>query len=234
MPIAVENHLYGIINIFTTDFPAPRMNQTTEFLASVSQVLAGTIERKRAEAALQESKERFDLAVRGSNAGIWDWDLRTDRVYFSPRWKSMIGYDDHEIENALFEWRDRLHPTDLPRAFETIKTYLEGRSSEYELEHRLRHKDGSYRWILARGAAVRDATGQPYRMVGWHIDVTDHKLAVEQLNENLIQLNAAQKIQQSPPAHRSPQHHRTRHRRRLLPRRLHRRRPLRLPAHARR
>ncbi len=197
VPILADQHLFGVITLFLRSSDHGNEAEVQEFLASVSRVLAGTIERKHAEEALKESRERFDLAVLGSNAGIWDWDLRTNRVYFSPRWKGLIGYEDHEIQSAFFEWQNRLHPEDRDRAAQVIKNYLEGRSTEYELEHRLQHKDGSYRWILARGAAVRDDQGHPYRMVGWHIDVTDHKQTVDRLNENLIQLNAAQRIQQS-------------------------------------
>ena len=168
-------------------------------------VIRDLTERRRAEEALRASEERFDLAVHGTDAGIWDWDMHANTVYFSPRWKSMLGYEDREIGNGFCEWRDRVHPEDQPRALAAIQDYLEGRKSEYELEHRLRHKDGTYRWIIARGAAVRDSAGKPYRMVGSQIDITDRKRAEESVRENLAQLVAAQKIQQHllpdrPPA----------------------------------
>ena len=162
-------------------------------------------QRRCPEEALRASEERFDLAVHGTDTGIWDWDMHANTVYFSPRWKSMLGYEDREIGNGFCEWRDRVHPEDQPRALAAIQDYLEGRKSEYELEHRLRHKDGTYRWIIARGAAVRDSAGKPYRMVGSQIDITDRKRAEESVRENLAQLVAAQKIQQHllpdrPPA----------------------------------
>jgi PAS domain S-box-containing protein len=153
-------------------------------------------ERHRAEKALRDSEERFDLAVRGTDAGIWDWDLRSGTVYFSPRWKSMLGCEDHEVGTDFREWENRIHPEDHRRALATIQDYLEGRKTECELEHRLRHKDGTYRWIIARGAAVRDSTGKPYRMVGSHIDITARKRAEEALRKNLSQLVVAQKIQE--------------------------------------
>lgn len=153
-------------------------------------------ERKRAEIALRESRERFDLAVRGTDAGIWDWDLRTNEIYYSDRWKSMLGHSKDEIPNSLVEWENRLHPDDRDRAMTTVREYLDGKSPEYELEHRLCHKDGSYRWILARGALVRDSNGKPYRMVGSHIDITRRKKAEESLRENESQLRAAQRIQE--------------------------------------
>ena len=168
-------------------------------------VVRDLTERRRAQATLRESEQRFQLAVDGTDAGIWDWDMRANSVYYSPRWKSMLGYEDHEVGNDFREWLDRLHPEDQPRALAAIQDYLEGRKAEYELEHRLRHKDGTSRWIVARGAAVRDSTGKPYRMVGSHIDITERKRAEESVRETLSQLIAAQKIQQHlfpdhPPA----------------------------------
>ena len=140
-------------------------------------------ERKRAEEALLASKERFDLAVRGSNTGIWDWDLRTGKTYFSPLWKSMLGYEEHELRGEFFEWEERLHPDDRERSSGTVRAYLDGVTPQYELEHRLRHKDGSYRWILARGVSIRDTEGKPYRMAGSHIDITEQR----QIRDALVQ-----------------------------------------------
>lgn len=161
-------------------------------------------ERRLAEDSLRESEERFSLAVRGTDAGIWDWDLRTDRVYFSPRWKSMLGYVEHEIADDFHEWERRIHPDDRRRALDTIEGYLNGAFSKYELEHRLRHKDGSYRWIVARGAAVYDENHLAYRMVGSHVDITEKKEAMERLQEHEVQLLAAQRIQECLLPHSAP------------------------------
>jgi PAS domain S-box-containing protein len=132
---------------------------------------------------VQKSEERFSLAAQGANDGLWDWDLRTDVVYFSPRWKSMLGYEDDEIPHHFNEWLKRVHPEDRERAQETIQDYLNGLTASYRLEHRLQHKDGSYRWIVARGALLRDKDGMPYRMAGSHTDITERKLAEERLRE---------------------------------------------------
>ena len=131
--------------------------------------------RKETEEALRTSQERFLLAVQGSKAGIWDWDIQHDRVYFSPIWKQMLGYQDSEIANSFQEWKDRVHPDDRDPVFSMLDEYVAGRLPEYEIEHRLRHKDNSYRWILSRGTCLRDATGQATRMAGSHVDITGLK-----------------------------------------------------------
>jgi diguanylate cyclase (GGDEF)-like protein/PAS domain S-box-containing protein len=132
-------------------------------------------ERKRAEAELRRSEERYALAARGTNDGLWDWDLSTDRVYYSPRWKTMLGYEEEELGEAPGEWLERVHPDDLPRLQSKMTAHLEGAAPHFEDEHRMRHKDGSYRWFLSRGFAVRDAGGRPYRMAGAQTDVTDRR-----------------------------------------------------------
>jgi PAS domain S-box-containing protein len=204
VPIVSGDVLYGVINLYLK--PGHKRDANEErFLNAVANIWGTVIRRKRTEESLQQSEERFALAVRGTDAGIWDWDLRTNRVYFSPRWKSMLGFTEDEIGHTFLEWEQRLHPEDRARAVRTIADYLEGRSSEYELEHRLQHKDGSYRWIVARGAAVRDEKGKPYRMVGSHIDVTSRKVAETSLHATEVALLAAQTIQrrllpQAPPA----------------------------------
>ena len=133
--------------------------------------------RKQAESALRRSEERFALAVAGTDAGIWDRDIVSNTVYYSPRWKSMLGYDEHDLPDVLPTWEMLIHPDDRARALAAVNDYLEGKTACYELEHRLRHKDGRYRWILARGAVLRDATGKPLRMAGSHLDVTERKQA---------------------------------------------------------
>lgn len=144
-----------------------------------SHLFAGIVrditERKRVGEALRRSEERFDLAIRGSNDGLWDWDMNANRVYFSPRWKSMLGYAEDEMGEALDEWRKRIFPDEVDRVMAGLRAYLDGRTEHYQSEHRMRHKDGHYVWVLDRGIAQRDAEGKPYRMVGIHTDISKQK-----------------------------------------------------------
>jgi PAS domain S-box-containing protein len=143
---------------------------------------------------LQSQDERLDLIVRGANDGIWDWNLETNQVYFSPRWKSILGYKEDEIPNHFESWQNLIHPDDVERALAAIEDHLSKDRELYELEHRLRHKDGSYRWILARGLAVRDAGGKPVRMVGSHTDITERKQAEEALQHQIAFENVVMAI----------------------------------------
>ena len=195
MPILSDELLLGVLTLYLKADHA-RQPEEQAFLESVADVLAGVIRRKQAEEALRKSEERFDLAIRGTDAGIWDWNVVTGQVYFSSRWKSMLGCGDEEIRCSFSEWEERLHPEDRHRALATIEAYLAGKADDYELEHRLRHKDGSYRWILARGAAVRDDSGRPYRMVGSHLDITQRKALEQDFQSREAQLLAARQIQE--------------------------------------
>ncbi|MBD1861162.1 MULTISPECIES: EAL domain-containing protein [Trichocoleus] len=137
--------------------------------------------RKQAEAALRESQERYALAVQGANDGLWDWNLKTNEIYFSPRWKSMLGHQEDEIGSCPEEWLHRVHPEDVERLKAQIDLHLEGLSPHFESEHRMQHQDGSYRWMLSRGLAVRDADGKISRMAGSQTDVTSRKQVEKQL-----------------------------------------------------
>ena len=135
------------------------------------------LSHKKAQEALRESEERYALAARGANDGLWDWNLVTGAVYFSPRWKAMLGFLEDEIEDRLGEWLDRIHDADRERVKEEIAAHQRGLTPHFESEHRLLHKDGSFRWMLSRGLAVHDATGKALRMAGSQTDITERKVS---------------------------------------------------------
>lgn len=129
-------------------------------------------QHKQIEAALQASEERWQLALRGTNDGIWDWNVQTNEVFFSPQWKQMLGFEEPEIGNHLEEWSNRVHPDDLEQVMQAIRDHFDGKTPFYTSEHRVQCKDGSYKWILDRGRAIWDEMGKVVRMVGSHTDIT--------------------------------------------------------------
>jgi two-component system cell cycle sensor histidine kinase/response regulator CckA len=161
--------------------PMRARDGTVQKLLGITQDIT---ERRHAEEALRDSRERLRLALEAAELGPWDWDVVTNQVVFSPEWKRQLGYEDHEIAGHFHEWEGRLHPQDRDHVLQMVRDYLDGRRPDYALEFRLRHKDGSYRWIYTRGVALRDREGRPTRMLGCHIDVTDRKRAVQALIES--------------------------------------------------
>jgi diguanylate cyclase (GGDEF)-like protein/PAS domain S-box-containing protein len=127
--------------------------------------------------ALRVSEERYALAAQGANDGLWDWNLQDNFIYFSPRWKTMLGYREDEIGSRPEEWLDRIHVADRERVKLEIDGHRKGITPHFESETRIQHKDGSFRWVLSRGLAVRDASGNALRMAGSQTDITGGKLA---------------------------------------------------------
>ncbi|WP_109486690.1 putative bifunctional diguanylate cyclase/phosphodiesterase [Occallatibacter savannae] len=132
------------------------------------------LSRKRAEAALRQSEERYALAARGANDGLWDWDLAGNIVYYSPRWKEMVGYGESELSQDPSEWISRVHETDRELLEEAFQQHIApGADATFECQYRLRHRDGSYRWMSVRALSVRNEQGMAVRMVGSQSDVTE-------------------------------------------------------------
>jgi PAS domain S-box-containing protein len=142
-------------------------------------------ERKHMENALRESKFRWKFAIEGSGDGLWDWDVANGTVFFSKRWKEMLGFAEGEIGNGLDEWASRIHPDDKAATLAGVQDYFDGKVPVYITEHRMLCKDGSYKWILDRGLIVsRDAEGKPLRMIGTHTDISEHKQMEEKLRDS--------------------------------------------------
>jgi diguanylate cyclase (GGDEF)-like protein/PAS domain S-box-containing protein len=154
--------------------------------AGLERSIRYAISHQRALRALADSEERYALAVAGANDGLWDWDLRTDLMYLSTRWKSMLGFSPAEIAEDPAEWFDRVHPADRPVVQQGIRAHLHGSAEHFESEHRIRARDGRYRWVLARGLAVYDVEGRPTRFAGSLTDITERKRAESQLQHDAL------------------------------------------------
>lgn len=130
---------------------------------SVRHAIGVAVERHQTLDALRRSEERYALAVRGANDGLWDWDLSANRVYYAPRWKSILGYEDAQIGDSIMEWFNRVHPVDVERVKAEVSEHLAGKTPHLETEHRMLHDDGTYRWVLTRriGRAGREREGRP-------------------------------------------------------------------------
>jgi len=160
------------------------------FVLLTSFLLYGLI-RRQEQAQAAEAQQRLDaerrwhFAVDGSDFGLWDWDIASSTVFFSTRWKTMLGYAEDDIGNQLWEWESRVHPDDKAQVMADIQRHMSGEVDHYVNEHRVLCKDGSYKWILDRGQVMeRDAQGQVLRMIGTHTDVTPIKQREEMLSLN--------------------------------------------------
>lgn len=144
------------------------------------------IERKQVQLALQASEERYFLAARGANDGLWDWHRELNILYFSPRWKAMLGMDEAKEISDISEWFLRAHPDDYAMLQAEIQAHLDGETPHLEVEYRIRHEDGRYLWVLCRGLAVRKGDGQAYRIAGSQTDITRRRLAEDKLKHDAL------------------------------------------------
>lgn len=167
---------------------AERQRSLTEFR---NRELSEEITRRQAvERALAESEQRWQLAVAGTNDGIWDWNTASGELFMSDRWLGMLGYHRGDLPSSVDAWRDLLHPEDAEGTYQRLQAHLAGDTPFYEAEFRLRCADGGYRWIQGRGKAQFDGHGRPQRMTGSHTDVTGRRAADERLRDHTEQLHA--------------------------------------------
>jgi PAS domain S-box-containing protein len=197
-PISVSGAGFDGSLCFSARFPRsePFTAADREFVRVMAQWIGSEAVRQRSEAALQDSREQYELAIHGSKDGIWDWHIAEDRVSYSPRWKAMLGYTPEEFRDEAGSWHSLIHDEDRPRVLAVLDDHLSGRTAEYEVEYRVRHRDGGHRWIRARGIVLRDENGVPYRMAGSHSDITERRQAEEALRESEAGLAEAQAVAQ--------------------------------------
>lgn len=180
----------------------PRLDGDKHFIANIIPIIDKTgkvknvfccskdnTKYKMTEAALAHSEQRWQFALEGTGEGVWDWNLKTNEVFYSHRWKEMIGYKDHEIANRLEEWHKRIHPEDRGQCYKDLEKHMRGEVPCYQNEHRILCKDGTYKWVLDRGKIIERASdGNPLRVIGTHSDINGLKelqLALEFEKQNL-------------------------------------------------
>ena len=160
------------LNIGANDY----VTKPLDFEVALARIRA-QLSRRAAEHELHHRDQRDAMAARGSNDGLWDWNLESNEIYYSRRWKGMLGCSDDEIDNSPAEWFSRIHPDDSNRVQHDLEAAISGSSDSFENEHRLQHKDLSWRWVLSRGKAIRTESGEPLRLAGSQTDVTESKIA---------------------------------------------------------
>jgi diguanylate cyclase (GGDEF)-like protein/PAS domain S-box-containing protein len=166
-----------------------------QLFASLAHRISETLSVFISTRQLRESEERWKFALEGAGDGVWDWNPKTDEAMYSIRWKQMIGYAEHDFPDNGAAWVDHLHPDDKDRVLSAVRDYFAGNQPFYVVEFRMRCKDGSWKWILARGKLVsRDADGNPLRIIGTHTDISDRKQAENQLHIAAIAFEAQEGI----------------------------------------
>jgi PAS domain S-box-containing protein len=156
-------------------------DEISNFIAGFNQFLDTSLKKDN---LINESHYRAKYAIEGTGDGLWDWNIEDNTVFFSPRWKEMLGFSEDEVDSGLHEWESRIHPEDKPTVMADVQAYLDGNKAFYNNEHRVRCKDGGYKWILDRGMVVnRSPDGSPLRMIGTHIDISQSKQTENDLLE---------------------------------------------------
>ncbi len=191
VPVIADGRAVAVL-VFFKNASLPKDCQLIELVEAIASQLGGAIETKQAQQALMLGEERLQLAIEGSELGIWDWNIETGETYYSFQWKKMLGYEDEDIENSYKSWARLVHPEDLPGARRALNACLRGETPTYEAEFRMRSRSGEWKWILARGKLVEwNSQGNPLRMAGTNKDVSDRKeaeiaLAAQMRREKLV------------------------------------------------
>ncbi len=184
--IRVREETEAALEELNSDLEARVVQRTDEFQKLNEQLLHEIADREHAEMNLRESEERYALAAKGTNEGLWDWRIDRNIIYYSPRWKSLLGLETNGFGDHIESWYDHIHPADIEDFKRDIDNHLEGLTPHLENEHRLRHIDSSYRWVLCRGLAIQNGDGKPYRMAGSITDITKQKTFEDQILHNAL------------------------------------------------
>ncbi|MGE0085404.1 MAG: PAS domain-containing protein [Desulfococcaceae bacterium] len=171
----------GFVEVsYLKDYPpedeGPFLKEERLLINAIASRLSIHIQRKKDEKSLRQSRERLEMALEAASDGLWDWNLVTDEVYFSPRWYSLLGYEPSELPQVYETWEKLLHPEDRESAVSNVKKHISGTGKNFETEFRMKGKSGKWIWIMSRGRIMeRDTDGLPLRMVGTHTDISLRK-----------------------------------------------------------
>ncbi|MGK7871767.1 MAG: PAS domain S-box protein [Xenococcaceae cyanobacterium] len=183
VPLSYQGTVIGWIGFASFHQEKTWSESSINLLKIVGEVFTNALQSQRTEKALREHQERYTLAVQGSRDGLWDWNILTNEVYYTPRFKEILGYEDHEMANDFHAFESRLHPEDRDRILKVVQNHIEHRVP-YDVEYRLRAKTGDYRWIHARAQGIWDEQGNATRMAGSISDISDRKQAQKALQES--------------------------------------------------
>ncbi len=175
----------------------PFLPEEKSLLKAIARIFDDSLQQKETEKKLATSKDRYDLATKASNTGIWDWLVSSDTVFYSDVWKAQLGYKPDELENKFSSWQKLLHPEDYDRMHQEVDSYLSNPAGYFTAEFRMRHKNGTYRWIYNQAESFLDNDGKVIRMIGAHSDITGRKLSENLLKESQERLRMSLEINES-------------------------------------
>jgi len=186
VPMFQGGSAIGLIGLASKDEEKVWTESHNQLCRSLAELVVATLDRSRTILALLESEERYARLSGGVSEGLWDWDLQTDEVFYSARWRSMLGEEARDLCGTTGYWLGRVHPLALPAVKAALSSHLSGKIPVFGVEHRLRDSTGVYRWMLSQGQAVRSHEGRPLRMAGSLADISGRKLAEEQLHHDAL------------------------------------------------
>ncbi|RQD67240.1 MAG: diguanylate cyclase [Tindallia sp. MSAO_Bac2] len=173
--VQLKNDKWVEINCLPIKNENGKVQLVVEFISDISLY-------KETEASLKESEERWHLALEGNNDGIWDWNIRTNEVFFSERWKTMLGYSNDELPGVFSSFSGLVHPADIGVVMKGIHDHMRQKTPHFSMEYRIRCKEGQYKWVLGRAQATWDNEGNAIRMTGSHTDITERKIREQEIN----------------------------------------------------
>ena len=190
VPIFVGSNLWGLLGVYNHSNPRLWLDSEIAFTNQIATYIGAALERQQAEIDLRQAKEQYELAVRASHDGFWDWNLVTGKIYYSPRWKEMLGYEDSELANSNLTWASLIFEEDYLAATQLVEEYNTGKVDRFLMTQRFHHKNGSTVYILSQAIHIKDEQGNVIRMIGAHSDITETIRIQEDIETSRMQLSS--------------------------------------------